>query len=195
MPMNVLFNYLDMLIKVKKSVNYTYITYYIRLDNTTFMNEAIIIKFVLFKRVYFFSTYRKCDLHTLRNRNFRIRYGKHFYSTAVEICTRNHVLKVNYPFGDCRIRNGKQYNVRTEGSAVRLTGLVVCTHTTQHTANTRIHLPRRGTSSRGKHTPRCCLLCPAKWLHFYKSPHRVLIIPSKTFRLRATEQLFRRRRS
>lgn len=41
---------------------------------------------------------------------------------------------------------------------------------------------------------RCTVFARTKWLHFYKSPHRVLIIPSKTFRSRAAEQLHRRRR-
>lgn len=53
-----------------------------------------------------------------------------------------------------------------------------------------IHL-LRGASSPGK---RYTVFARTKWLHFYKSPHRVLIIPSKTFRSRAAEQLHCRRR-
>jgi len=53
-----------------------------------------------------------------------------------------------------------------------------------------IHL-LRGASSPGK---RSTVFARTKWLHFYKSPHRVLIIPSKTFRSRAAEQLHCRRR-
>lgn len=53
---------------------------------------------------------------------------------------------------------------------------------------------RRGTSSPGEtRATSSSFLRPAKWLHFYKSPHRVLIIPSKTFRSRAAEQLHCRR--
>lgn len=53
-----------------------------------------------------------------------------------------------------------------------------------------IHL-LRGALSPGK---RYTVFARTKWLHFYKSPHRVLIIPSKTFRSRAAEQLHCRRR-